>query len=164
MDFNQVKELLALVDQSDLTEFDLQMDNISMRMSKNTTSTQHANHSNEPKSLIEATPIKKNDSIKSGASLQKDEVAVPSKSETEAIKEGHVIQSPLVGVTYMSSAPDQPAFKKIGDAVSVGDVLCIVEAMKLMNEIKSEVEGTIAEVYVEDEQVVEYNQPLFRII
>ena len=164
MDFNEVKEILALVNQSDLTEFDLQIDNVSMRMSKNTTSVQHTNHSDEHKNLNETTSVKKNDPIKPGASLQKDEVVVPDEPATEAVKEGHVVQSPLVGVTYMSSAPDQPSFKKIGDAVSVGDVLCIVEAMKLMNEIKSEVEGTIAEVYVEDEQVVEYNQPLFRII
>lgn len=164
MDFNEVKEILALVNQSDLTEFDLQIDNTSIRMSKNTTSVQNTNHSDEPKNSIEAAPVKKKETIKPGSSLQKDEVVLSDETETEAVKEGHVVQSPLVGVTYMSSAPDQPTFKKIGEAVSVGDVLCIVEAMKLMNEIKSEVEGTIAEVYVEDEQVVEYNQPLFRII
>lgn len=164
MDFNQVKEVLSLVNQSDLTEFDLQMDNVSMRMSKNTTALQNTTHSTEMNHPVAVTPVKKNDTVKSEASLQRDETVVSNEPEVETTKEGHIIQSPLVGVTYMSSGPEQPVFKKVGDSVIVGDVLCIVEAMKLMNEIKSEVEGTIAEIYVEDEQVVEYNQPLFRII
>jgi acetyl-CoA carboxylase biotin carboxyl carrier protein len=163
MDFNQVKELLALVNQSDLTEFDLQMDNVAMRMSKNTHSLQSTQQttntrSNEAPSSVKDTPAKPE------MILEKNETVTAIESETEQVKEGNMILSPLVGVTYMSSGPDQPVFKKVGDSVIVGDVLCIVEAMKLMNEIKSEVEGTIAEIYVEDEQVVEYNQPLFRII
>jgi acetyl-CoA carboxylase biotin carboxyl carrier protein len=163
MDFNQVKEILALVNQSDLTEFDLQMDNVSMRMSKNTHSVQSTNQPTDTNRSSDVTPDKKETGIKQEVSLQKDE-AVSNEPETELVKEGNIVASPLVGVTYMSSGPDQPVFKKIGDSVTVGDTLCIVEAMKLMNEIKSDVEGTIAEIYVEDEQVVEYNQPLFRII
>ncbi|SEK64852.1 acetyl-CoA carboxylase biotin carboxyl carrier protein [Carnobacterium iners] len=164
MDFNQVKELLALVNQSDLTEFDLQMDNVSMRMSKNTHSLQSAQQPNNDTRSNEAPSSVKTTSTKPEMILKKDETIKANESEIEQVKEGNMILSPLVGVTYMSSGPDQPIFKKVGDPVIVGDVLCIVEAMKLMNEIKSEVEGTIAEIYVEDEQVVEYNQPLFRII
>ncbi|WP_034550339.1 acetyl-CoA carboxylase biotin carboxyl carrier protein [Carnobacterium funditum] len=164
MDFNQVKEILALVDQSDLTEFDLQMDNVSMRMSKNTNPMQSTTHSADFSQLSEATSVKKKTSINSEASLQKEEAIISNEPETELVKEGNVISSPLVGVTYMSSGPEQPVFKKVGDPVIVGDILCIIEAMKLMNEVKSEFEGTIAEIYVADEQVVEYNQPLFRII
>lgn len=165
MDFNQVKEIVALVNQSDLTEFDLQMDNVSMRMSKNTHSVQSTN---QPTDTIRASDsiadMKDVGMNKKEVSIQKDAVVSHNETDTEIEKEGNIVASPLVGVTYMSSGPDQPVFKKIGDSVVVGETLCIVEAMKLMNEIKSDVEGTIAEIYVEDEQVVEYNQPLFRII
>lgn len=165
MDFNQVKEIVALVNQSDLTEFDLQMDNVSMRMSKNIHSVQSTNQPTDTIRSSDAAPEIKDAGInKQEVSLQKNKVVSDNETETEVVKEGNIVTSPLVGVTYMSSGPDQPVFKKIGDSVVVGETLCIVEAMKLMNEIKSDVEGTISEIYVEDEQVVEYNQPLFRII
>lgn len=78
-------------------------------------------------------------------------------------KKGHVITSPFVGTFYRSPAPDQPAFVEVGAPVRKGQVLCIVEAMKLMNEIESEVAGKVAEVLVQNAQPVEFGQPLFRI-
>lgn len=166
MDFAQVKELLALVDQSELTEFDLQIDNVTIRMSKNSVSTHQTVQSSVPNQANEAPTAgqHQNAAPQTASSLQKDAITASEIVEVEEIKEGHIVQSPLVGVTYMAPSPDQAAFKKVGDPVTVGETLCIVEAMKLMNEIKSDVEGTLAEVFVEDEQVVEYNQPLFRIV
>lgn len=166
MDFEQVKEILKLVDQSELTEFDLQMDNASVRMSKNTVPMQTNVQPAALNQTAENTqPVQQQRTMaKSKASLQVDEVVLSADSQAEEAKEGHIVQSPLVGVTYMAPSPEQAAFKKVGDPVMVGETLCIVEAMKLMNEIKSDVEGTIAEIFVEDEQVVEYNQPLFRIV
>jgi acetyl-CoA carboxylase biotin carboxyl carrier protein len=78
-------------------------------------------------------------------------------------KKGHIVTSPFVGTFYRSPAPDQPPFVEVGTVVRKGQVLCIVEAMKLMNEIESDVAGKVAEVLVENAQPVEFGQPLFRI-
>lgn len=78
-------------------------------------------------------------------------------------KKGHVITSPFVGTFYRSPAPDQPSFAEVGATVKKGQTLCIVEAMKLMNEIESEVAGKVAEVLAQNGQPVEFGQPLFRI-
>ena len=77
---------------------------------------------------------------------------------------GNTVKSPLVGTFYAAPSEDAPAFVKVGDIVKKGQILAIVEAMKLMNDIESEYEGEIAEIYVENGQSVEYGQPLFRII
>ncbi|MGO3608537.1 MAG: acetyl-CoA carboxylase biotin carboxyl carrier protein, partial [Enterococcus sp.] len=77
--------------------------------------------------------------------------------------EGQVITSPIVGIVYLQPSPEQPAFKSVGETVKQGETVCIIEAMKLLNEITSEFDGTITEILVENEDVVEYGQPLFRI-
>ena len=81
----------------------------------------------------------------------------------ETILSGNVVKSPLVGTFYNASSPDAEAFVKVGDTVKKGQVLGIVEAMKLMNEIESEFDGTVEQILVENEEVVEYGQPLFVI-
>lgn len=78
-------------------------------------------------------------------------------------KAGKIIKSPIIGTFYASAAPGKPPFVTIGSKVKKGSVVCIVESMKLMNEITSEFDGTVAEVYVNDSQSVEYDQPLFRL-
>ena len=78
--------------------------------------------------------------------------------------EGHVVKSPMVGTFYRASKPGQPPFVEVGDRVSKGQTLCIVEAMKLMNEIEADVSGTVAEVCVENAQPVQFGQYLFRIV
>ena len=86
-------------------------------------------------------------------------------AEAAAVKqEGKLITSPIVGVVYLQANPEADAYVSVGDTVKEGQVLCLVEAMKIMNEINSEQEGKIVEILVENGQVVEYNQPLFRII
>ena len=89
----------------------------------------------------------------------------PAEAETvPEEKEGVYVKSPAVGVFYAAPAPGSKPFVSLGDTVHVGDTLCIIEAMKLMNEITCEVEGTVAEICVGNGQVVEYDQPLFRIV
>jgi acetyl-CoA carboxylase biotin carboxyl carrier protein len=88
-------------------------------------------------------------------------------SQPEAVQtqqEGTMVLSPTVGVFYAAPSPDARPFVEVGDQVKKGDTLCIIEAMKLMNEIPAEVDGTVAEICVGNGQVVEYNQPLFRIV
>ena len=161
MDFNQVKLILDLVNKSELTEFDLQMDNVNLRMSKNTSSQQISNQTVLTDSDTRFNePVRKENLQTSSPIFEEISNSAPI---AETVADGALVHSPIVGVIYTSPSPDQPAFKKVGDKVTVGETLCIVEAMKLMNEIKSEVDGTITEILIEDEQVVEFNQPLFRI-
>lgn len=85
-----------------------------------------------------------------------------SKSE-DTNEDYHVLKSPMVGTFYVASSPDNPPYVKKGDKVKKGDTLCIIEAMKLMNEIEAEVDGEIVEILVCNEAVVEYGQPMFKI-
>jgi acetyl-CoA carboxylase biotin carboxyl carrier protein len=89
--------------------------------------------------------------------------AAPAAPAKPAEKPGHVLTSPFVGTFYRTPAPDQPPFVEVGSVVKKGQVLCIVEAMKLMNEIESEMAGRVAEILVENGQPVEFGQALFRI-
>ncbi|MBM6613941.1 acetyl-CoA carboxylase biotin carboxyl carrier protein [Desemzia sp. RIT804] len=158
MDFNQVKELLHLVDQSSLKEFHLQMDNVMVQMSKNSSASQLITKDTK----TEATKPVENGTVYSNESSYQS--VTETVTENAPVAAGEEILSPIVGVVYLSPEPGKPEFKKVGDSIKVGETLCIVEAMKVMNEIKSEIDGTIAEILIEDSQVVEYNQPLFRIV
>ena len=89
--------------------------------------------------------------------------SAPPPPPPEPEKKGHIITSPFVGTFYRSPSPDQPPFAEVGAVIKKGQVLCIIEAMKLMNEIESEVSGKVAEVLVSNNQPVEFGQPLFRI-
>lgn len=89
--------------------------------------------------------------------------AVQAQAAAEAAETGQVITSPMVGTFYRKPAPDKPNFVEVGSVVNKGDVLCIIEAMKLFNEIEAEVSGKILKVLVEDETSVQYDQPLFEI-
>ncbi len=84
--------------------------------------------------------------------------------EPAPVKEGTLVLAPTVGVFYSAPGPDARPFVEVGDQVKKGDTLCIIEAMKLMNEIPAEVDGTVAEICVGNGQVVEFDQPLFRIV
>lgn len=156
MKFENIKELISLLDQSSLTEFEFQEDAMRLRLSKNDSPSfsqvkQASEQVAAPRSEL---AIQKADSIDQiRETVQKEEVAV-----------GRVITSPIVGVIYLQPSPDAEPYFTEGDQVSEGQVLCLVEAMKLMNEIKAEFSGQIVEILVENEEVVEYNQPLFRIV
>lgn len=111
-------------------------------------------------------------------SMKKDEqvigkevvISVPSREEETKtiqndllIEEGNIVKSPMVGTFYSKPSPNADAYVSIGDNVKKGDVLCIIEAMKLMNEIESEFDGEVVEILVKDGEAVEYGKPLFRI-
>lgn len=155
MNIEEVKELLQLVDESDVQYFQWQEDASSLILSK-----QLQNETRESCSL----PEKETTTVK--LSQPKKTQTKPAEKVTPPVTKevvGEVITSPLVGVVYLSSSPEAPPYQKIGSHVSKGDVLCIVEAMKVMNEIPSTVAGEVLEIYVKNEEVVEYGQPLFRI-
>ncbi|KSV58381.1 acetyl-CoA carboxylase biotin carboxyl carrier protein [Acetivibrio ethanolgignens] len=111
--------------------------------------------------------LKKQTTVTKAEALQPEmdtRVTVQAVSVRETTAEEKLISSPLVGTFYAAPAEDAEAFVKTGDVVKKGQVLAIVEAMKLMNEIESEYDGTVAEILVENGQMVEYGQPLFRIV
>ncbi len=88
-------------------------------------------------------------------------LAAPTAAEAEAGQEGHVVKAPMVGTFYRSPSPDAKAFVEVGQAVKEGDTICIIEAMKLMNEIEADASGSVKAILVENGQPVEYGQPLF---
>lgn len=156
METNEIKDLLSQFDQSSLTELQLKKENIELYFNKNSfSSRQVSSESSDVKveSIPAAAPV---------PSVQPTGAGTLEVS-SEPIIAGTEIVSPLVGVVYLKPSPEQSQFKQIGDSVKKGDVLCIVEAMKVMNEIVSDVDGELVEILVENEQIVEYDQPLFRV-
>lgn len=156
METNEIKDLLSQFDQSSLTELQLKKENIELYFNKNSfSSRQVSSESSDVKveSIPAATPV---------PSVQPTAAGTVEVS-SEPIIAGTEIVSPLVGVVYLKPSPEQSQFIQIGDSVKKGDVLCIVEAMKVMNEIVSDVDGELVEILVENEQIVEYDQPLFRV-
>lgn len=157
METHEVKELLSQFDQSTLTELQLKKETFELYFNKNTTSgLQNASSAPAPAPAANAAPTPVAPTPAVSATLDTVETAKP-------VLEGKEVVSPLVGVVYLKPSPDKDNFKQIGDHVKKGDILCIVEAMKVMNEIVSDVDGELVEVLVESEQIVEYNQPLFRV-
>lgn len=157
METHEVKELLSQFDQSTLTELQLKKETFELYFNKNTTSGLQSASSaaaSAPAANAAPTPVAPTPAVS----------ATPETVETaKPVLEGKEVVSPLVGVVYLKPSPDKDNFKQIGDHVKKGDILCIVEAMKVMNEIVSDVDGELVEVLVESEQIVEYNQPLFRV-
>ncbi|MEY8320060.1 acetyl-CoA carboxylase biotin carboxyl carrier protein [Lachnospiraceae bacterium 46-61] len=150
MTYAEVKELISIVNHSVLTNFELNMDNVSIKMSKNKdTMISQSTCNNVP--TMQTTPI------------QTTEIQPSSTSEETNEQNGNIVKSPIVGTFYAAPGSDKPSFVKIGDKVKEGDTLCIVEAMKIMNEIPSPYTGEISEIYVSNEELVEYGQHLFRI-
>ena len=98
-----------------------------------------------------------------GRSSNKHETAQVESAPVKTSDRGEEILSPMPGTFYVAPSPDTDPFVKVGDTVSEGDPLCIIEAMKIMNEIEAETSGTITKILIEDGQAVEYNQPLFMI-
>ncbi|NDO45697.1 acetyl-CoA carboxylase biotin carboxyl carrier protein [Clostridium sp. MD294] len=155
MTYAEVKELISIINSSALTNFELNMDNVSVKMSKNkeTVTSQITTQHTVSNSNVETSPIQ----------MQTTEITIPTTPETIVELSGNIVKSPIVGTFYAAPGSDKPSFVKVGDKVQEGDILCIVEAMKIMNEITSPYIGEIAEIYVSNEELVEYGQPLFRI-
>lgn len=157
MNIGEIKELLNQFDHSSLTEFDLREGSFELYMNKNHESRQQASPIVSP--VAQPTEF----SAPSVVNAAQPESTLSEKQETKKEVVGEVVKSPIVGVVYLQPSPDKPAYKSVGDTVKKGEVLCIIEAMKLMNEITSEFDGEITEILIENEEVVEFHQPLFRI-
>lgn len=139
MDIRKIKKLIEIIEESDIAELEISEGEESVRISR---------YSSPPP--VAAAPLVA-------------AAAAPTAPAAEEKTAGHVVKSPMVGTFYRSSSPGAKPFVEIGQSVDVGDTLCIIEAMKILNQIEADKSGTVTQVLVEDAQPVEYNQPLFII-
>jgi acetyl-CoA carboxylase biotin carboxyl carrier protein len=155
MDLDLIKKLVKIVDTSSVTDLEIEESGLKIKIAKKVRSSQVVTQAQNP--VASAQPILQ------PASTGVIETA-KQKAEAEATAANqHEIKSPIVGTFYRAPAPDADSYVQIGSVVAPGSVLCIVEAMKLMNEIESDVSGKIVKILVENGKPVEYNQPLFLI-
>ncbi len=156
MNFKEIKELIEILDQSNLTEINIE-DNkgsvVNLKKEKETeiitpqVTQQAAQPIMQPQTNVEAQPT----------------TAQKSNESEEKNDDYDTINAPMVGTFYKSPSPDEEAYVQVGDTVTNDSTVCILEAMKLFNEIQAEISGEIVEILVEDGQMVEYGQPLFKV-
>jgi acetyl-CoA carboxylase biotin carboxyl carrier protein len=156
MDLDQLKQLLTLVREHELAEFEIEHDGLKLRVRREVAVAAPAMPAPAP-GLLPAAPAP----VAIASSATAGEALGAGEADTEI--ELAVVKSPIVGTFYRSAEPGAPAFVEIGSSVKKGQVLCIIEAMKLMNEIDSEYDGEIVNVYVENGQPVQYGERLFAI-
>lgn len=148
MDIRKVKKLIELLEESDLAEIEIHEGEESVRISRHSSAP-------APPALASALPAHQS-ALASGPEPS-------SEAEADLLPDGHVVSSPMVGTFYASSSPSTAAFVKVGESVKVGETLCIIEAMKILNHIESDVAGVVDAVLAHNSQPVEYGQPLFVI-
>jgi len=157
MNLNEIKQLIDIVNSSDLQETIIEEGAFKITLRKYSTGT-----TTQMIPTVPTTPA-----APAGPSAPAQASAIGLTAETDqpsAVASGLIeICSPIVGTFYRSASPDAAPFVNVNDSIQNGDVLCIIEAMKLMNEIEAEMSGTVVEILVENGQPVEYNQPLFRV-
>ena len=141
MTFEEIQKLIKQVNQSNITKLNLDFD---------------GGHLDIYKEAKEA--------IASDESVVTSTAALTHRVSNEQYIDTPQIKAPLVGIVYLQASPDRPPYKKIGDHVEKGEVVCAIESMKMMTEVKSDISGTISEINVANEEVVEYNQPLFTVM
>lgn len=158
MDIDQIRAILELVAESGVAEVELEDDEFRMVVR---TVSQQAPVPAAPQ-LVQSTVAVPAAGAPANPA-QAPAPAAPAEAGAPPAASGETIKAPIVGTFYEAPSPDADAFVKVGDSVKKGDVLCIIEAMKLMNEIESEVSGVITEILVTNAQPVQYDEPLFII-
>lgn len=150
MDIRKVKKLIELLEESGIDELEIREGEESVRISR------HGKQQFAPQVYSAPAP----------AAAPVAAAAAPAAEATPSAPKlnGHVVRSPMVGTFYRASAPTSPNFAEVGQTVKKGDILCIVEAMKMMNHIEAETSGVIESILAENGQPVEYDQPLFTIV
>ena len=144
MDIRKIKKLIELVEESGINELEISEGEESVRICRGVVAVapvMQAAPVTAPVAAVAAAPV---------------EAAAP-------VVTGHIVRSPMVGTYYASASPDSPAFAEVGKHVNAGDTLCIVEAMKMMNQIEADKSGVIKEIFAQNEDAIEFDQPLFII-
>ena len=155
MDISDLKEILRILEEQDITEFELEQDGVKLRVCRASTLAAGVAAVVAP-SPAPATPAAE-------ASAPASAPAAPTAPAAELPANGTVVKSPIVGTFYRAPDPNSQPFVSVGDRVKVGQVLCIIEAMKLMNEIEAEVAGEVVKIHPENGQPVQYGDPLFTV-
>lgn len=155
MDIKEIQNLIKFVSKSNVAEVSLKLEDVEIKI-KNIPS-QTVNYSSQPMMQQQQQPL-----------VQASQAVAPAPAESAPTQEEedskyYTVKSPMIGTFYRASAPGKDPFVSVGDTVSPGSVLCMVEAMKLFNEIESEVSGKIVKILVDDTTPIEYDQPLFLI-
>lgn len=152
MDIRKIKKLIELVEESGIAELEITEGEESVRIHRGGSQQPVVNY---PAPAYHQPAPPQPQAAPQVASLPAvEEVVKPS---------GHIVKSPMVGTFYRSSSPESKAFVEVGSKVKIGDTLCIIEAMKMMNQIESDKEGVVREILVENQEAVEFDQPLFVI-
>lgn len=146
MDIRKIKKLIELVEESGINELEISEGEESVRISRG--------------GQVMAAPTYAPAPVQTAPAPAAAPVAT---APAPAAITGHIVRSPMVGTFYASSSPDSPAFVEVGQHVNAGDTLCIVEAMKMMNQIEADKSGVIKEILVQNEDAIEFDQPLFII-
>jgi len=159
MEFDDIEKILALVREHELTEFELERDGLRLRVRKSQGPGQP-----QVQMLMPAPPVSHQSQIPAPQAAPSGPSPAPAANgQTDEELELAVVKSPIVGTFYRTPEPGAPAFVEVGQRVKKDQVLCIIEAMKLMNEITSEYDGEIVSVYVENGKPVQYGERLFAI-
>jgi acetyl-CoA carboxylase biotin carboxyl carrier protein len=150
MDIRKIKKLIELVEESGINELEISEGEESVRISRGATVMQAAPQMYQTAPAQAAMPAP---------------VAAPAATGTDSspAMTGHVVRSPMVGTYYSAASPDAPAFVEVGHHVNVGETLCIVEAMKMMNQIEADKSGVVKAILAKNEDAIEFDQPLFII-
>jgi len=155
MDLNLLKRLIRMVERSEITDFEVEEGDLKVKISKTNGTIQQIVAQPQAAVAPQAVPA-------APAAPPQAEQKEEAKSEEDG-KNYYEIRSPIVGTFYRAPAPDADPYVQVGDSITPGSVLCIVEAMKLMNEIESDVSGKIVRILAENATPVEFNQPLFLV-
>ena len=154
MDIRKVKKLIELLEESNIDEIEIKEGEESVRISRNSA---QAVVAAAPAYAIPPPPPAPAPVAAPAPAAEPAPAAAPATA-------GHVVKSPMVGTFYRAPSPTSPSFAEVGQMVKVGDVICIVEAMKMMNQIEADKAGTIEAILVENGEPVEFDQPLFSIV
>ncbi len=149
MDLKVIKQVVELMKRSEISEFEIEEEGFKLRLTRK----------NGEAQIVQATPIATPQAVPVMPYAEPSESTKPPVDEPDVF----IIKSPMVGTFYRASSPESPPFTKLGEKVTTDSVVCIIEAMKVMNEIHAETTGTITEVLVENGEAVEYGQPLFKV-
>lgn len=158
MDLKQIQELIKMVNKSNLSEVSIEQKDFKITIKQKDEIIQQT---------VISSPVQAVSSVAAPAAIAASVPAAAASAPVKAASEDQsnyvTIKSPMIGTFYRKPTPDKPVFAEVGDEVTVGKVVCIIEAMKLFNEIESEVKGKIVKVLVDDHSPVEYDQPLFLV-
>ncbi|WP_298954998.1 acetyl-CoA carboxylase biotin carboxyl carrier protein [uncultured Nonlabens sp.] len=161
MDIKEIQNLIKFVAKSGASEVKLEMDDIKITI-------RTGSETGDVTYVSQAAPMQMAPAQQAAPMQQAAPVATPAAPAPEAAPAASndkyiTVKSPIIGTFYRKASPDKPAFVEVGDSIKEGETLCIIEAMKLFNEIESEVSGTIVKVLIDDSSPVEFDQPLFLV-